>query len=1173
MPINSRIGLLLAFCLFLTSGYSLTASDIFVSLDKNYADLTGGYAEFTLKSPITATFDASKLNIYTRWNNTPTTSLNIYIQKNVSYQVPIYSTVFVNKTCSNNVTNYDCSYYNTTQTGTKTVYKLEWRPLGTESFVLNKLYKFRVEGKWKATIGKVSRDWIPYLDVAGVKYNMTSWAWWNTSWRYARGFNINETSGVNLQDYTFNFTFDSNALVTAGKLNSTLSDLRVVNVTNSVSLPVKCINNNTANTTCWFMDSISALAKNEYMLYYGNPGQPDIYSWEMVYLFYDDFDDGSLNTTKWAFTGGTPTEGGGILILDASGEYVGSDGVWPGFDSFMMKGSNYSLFFDWASGRVNYMAWISVFPYSAFPSPSFNDKYRLLLYSVGFSPYYEHSDSVASGIWYNACNTTIQPMDDNEWIRTKQTYTTHDGVYEQIYNRTNNVLKTTSSFIADTPALSAFNMSDLSLNFTLENRAGSASYYDNVILRKWAFSEPSFELEEKEYSSLMLVDLEYPSDMATNTTNNIRFGYNVTSYTGGAISGCSLYINGSFAKANSTPVVNSSINYIDYHFANSGSYSWLIGCYAEINANSSSRTLILTEYSMTGSATAYELTRQLFNLTLTFSNYTYSNVGLIYDGVYYPATSLGDGVWNTSVLVPILQVNNTALSYYWNFTRTNSSVSEVKSTSNGSQNAYYSYVPDGSDASSYYVLEGFNVTFYLYIQNTTTVGTSSVMINVDGVNRTATYLGYNNGVLNYSYTFNVGTISGTTLSKNWTWYHKISYMGSSRNTTLTTVNVTISKVVITDCESGVPSFVYITYDEENGTYLNDSDYSVRVVTTAGGVSNAWSRSVTGQPNITVCIFPSWAVAVADLSLIYSGKANISYSQRTYYNFGVTLSNETIIQPVYLLNETRSYLVTIDTRDQYGQVAPNIVVYFERFNYTSNSYFNVTNVYTTEGGTGLTYLVQYDVPYKITLRDTSGNVLSTYENYFITASSLTLRTTSDITDVYQEFLSIAHSCLYDNSSKVISCSYDDPNSIITRVEFKVIEIFNYVERVICNESKSTFSGEFSCDLSATDNSSKGYYYYLRAYITHSPENYYVLENGAINRPNVSVFGANGVLFALFFFIALFFIGIIKPVVAVMLGTLSIFISYLIGWLDLGTAPIFVFGTLIVIALFVIWRLRE
>ena len=62
-------------------------------------------------------------------------------------------------------------------------------------------------------------------------------------------------------------------------------------------------------------------------LYHGNEAAEDESDGEAVFLFFDDFNDGSIDTDKWNI-GGAPTEAGGEVHIDADNEYIKSKTTW-----------------------------------------------------------------------------------------------------------------------------------------------------------------------------------------------------------------------------------------------------------------------------------------------------------------------------------------------------------------------------------------------------------------------------------------------------------------------------------------------------------------------------------------------------------------------------------------------------------------------------------------------------------------------------------------------------------------------------------------------------------------------------------------------------------------------------------------------------------------------------
>lgn len=123
--------------------------------------------------------------------------------------------------------------------------------------------------------------------------------WFNQNWYYRQAVNISNSAGPNQTDYQVSISLNTSALVTAGKLQSNCSDIRVTDV-NGKLLPYwietgvnAC---NTTTTVIWTkVPSIPTSGQTVYV-YYGNPNATDAQNGSNVFLFFDDF-SGSL--AKW----------------------------------------------------------------------------------------------------------------------------------------------------------------------------------------------------------------------------------------------------------------------------------------------------------------------------------------------------------------------------------------------------------------------------------------------------------------------------------------------------------------------------------------------------------------------------------------------------------------------------------------------------------------------------------------------------------------------------------------------------------------------------------------------------------------------------------------------------------------------------------------------------------
>jgi hypothetical protein len=194
-------------------------------------------------------------------------------------------------------------------------------------------------------------------------------SWWNCDYDYRQQITITAGSVDVPANYTVWFDFDHQSLVSAGKsLNSGL-DVRIVYWNGSGWTELDRLRDdlrpwNQPNTRVWFQTQAAISASgsdNDYYMYYGNssPGSPPM-DWSNVYLFYDNFNDGSFDTGLWTCTMGTCTEASGRLYLNSNervlanaGYSIGTDTLWEA--RIRLQGSGLNAYFNyWNAGTSSY---------------------------------------------------------------------------------------------------------------------------------------------------------------------------------------------------------------------------------------------------------------------------------------------------------------------------------------------------------------------------------------------------------------------------------------------------------------------------------------------------------------------------------------------------------------------------------------------------------------------------------------------------------------------------------------------------------------------------------------------------------------------------------------------------------------------------------------------------
>jgi len=141
--------------------------------------------------------------------------------------------------------------------------------------------------------------------------------------KYRMPITIQENSGNTLTDFQVRIEVDTETLINQGKMNSDCSDIRFVQEVNGEKyfLPYWIESGaGTSSTVIWVkVKEIPANGTATIYMYYGNENATSKSNGEVVFEFFDDFEDGTLDTTKWNVLAGTVTEENSMLSIQYDG--------------------------------------------------------------------------------------------------------------------------------------------------------------------------------------------------------------------------------------------------------------------------------------------------------------------------------------------------------------------------------------------------------------------------------------------------------------------------------------------------------------------------------------------------------------------------------------------------------------------------------------------------------------------------------------------------------------------------------------------------------------------------------------------------------------------------------------------------------------------------------------
>ncbi len=180
--------------------------------------------------------------------------------------------------------------------------------------------------------------------------------WWNAGYPYRRQLNLTAGATAIPTQYSVRLQLDHGAMVSAAQSLVSGNDLRVAYWNGSGWVELDRVLDdqsawNNAATQIWFRTQAGIGASStddNYYLYYGNgsAGTPPT-NWANVFLFYDDFNDGVFDGTRWicadpasvapppactesAVAPGTLSLGGDSAVYAAPAYAFGTDTRWEG---------------------------------------------------------------------------------------------------------------------------------------------------------------------------------------------------------------------------------------------------------------------------------------------------------------------------------------------------------------------------------------------------------------------------------------------------------------------------------------------------------------------------------------------------------------------------------------------------------------------------------------------------------------------------------------------------------------------------------------------------------------------------------------------------------------------------------------------------------------------------
>jgi len=467
---------------------------------------------------------------------------------------------------------------------------------------------------------------------------------------------------------------------------------------------------------------------------------------------------------------------------------------------------------------------------------------------------------------------------------------------------------------------------------------------------------------------------------------------------------------------------------------------------------------------------------------------------------------------------------------------------------------------------------------------------SNITINQHRVNRIPNaLLTYNNtnysasiAVINSSYykasvSLTVPQVTNTPTTKTFFWLYDNELLnGSVEINRSVSNNQLIYKIQLFNCTDAsvnatqVMVFNYTFQDEQEGTNLSvDFDASYIVWNGDKSINSVFSVEFTNTTNVGICYTPKNQTYVTEANLKY---VQNTYDTRWYYYQEYPTTNTTHNRILYLLGQFKGGITLAENigftvLDNVGNPLPNYLIYVDKYWEGTNTYSTVAMGKTDGFGKSYIYLDKLTTVYRIRVEHNNINDYTGSQGIIGTTSYPEIRigvtTQADILSIID---GVGTSLTYNNDTKTITAVYNYSGSQIVDVTLDVYERRNENDTWICSETAyNVQSGVINCYYG--NNTGGRYIATLSVGSQGSLMATNSLEIDLTSTLIKDLMGGDGLWITALMVLTLFFVGLWKPEVSIILGVLGLFLAWTIGFIYLSWGVVI---ALIIMVIFLIVR---
>jgi hypothetical protein len=739
--------------------------------------------------------------------------------------------------------------------------------------------------EWKLEADRPINTAVDFIPTSFGK-ELNEWAWWNSSWNYKKPILLSTTTGATYENYqiNMNITYDAD-------MQTDFDDLRFANSTENGELSYWIESKiDSAWASVWVKIPTNITTTNQTIyMYYKNPTATTTSNGNNVFIVYDEFNDNSINTTKWQ----SYCEAGGTCnISEYASKYL------IALQTTNLKAgelhSNYDFLSPTATNGYFYKANALYFStgstttemHVGYTQENVTLAQRDIFYAITEkiygSPKSKTIIMLSNGTQYYS--STGIPDLSTGWM--------NQTMYWLLGNVTTHINNTYANTLTNAQPLDPY--LKLAMGGITQESSGSGGVYVD-----WIFSgqyNPNVKnyLGTKENIGIG-ISLIYPTNNIPLTTqSNFNFTYSLTNLTGGNIVNVSLVINGNPVITNTS---GKEGNYnMSYTFP-TGFYSWYIDAYKSSGVESASTTYTInTDSSMPiiilnypTALVNYAYLNKTLQLNITTTDTNLDKVWYNYNGTNVTLSGAVSGIYNVS---NIILSNKKNVTIYANDTAGNLNTSvfswdyKVFENSRTANNSSYE-------------------TAYENYQINLTANSSLTAVTLDYNGTEYSLVNTIDGVWSYSRDLPSSVVGNNSVRYKFTYSGDTFYSDYSYQNVLPITFVACNATYAT-------KFINFTFKDENtlanlNATMQTATWSYYLGSGTQSKSYVFT-SATNASNHTFC---------ASINRTFYATPSITYLATGYparfYTPGVlTLTNTTTNTTLYLLASTDGIYVTFQT---------------------------------------------------------------------------------------------------------------------------------------------------------------------------------------------------------------------------------------------------------------------